>query len=109
MLWAITILGAALLAVLCFGLLRLMLFIAGSSIDRRHRQLQHVLETRRPCPAWTVRKRKPRDHCLRQLEQMLRYVRQSPLMADETTRQAVTGELESIRDEWTQPNGRAGD
>ncbi len=107
MLWGITLVGAALLAVLCFELYRLMLWSIGSSIGRRHKQLQHVLETRNPCPAWVAPQRdksQQRDHCLRRLDHLLQYVRQSPMLADEPTRQTVIGELESIRQEWNRPD-----
>lgn len=78
----------------------------GSYIERKHRAMEHILDTRRPPPQWLSHQPKPaaaaKAACLKRLDRLLRYTRGSALVADEQTRTELTDAMHAIRSEWNQ-------
>lgn len=95
---------AALLAVtlvLCF---RLMLVAMTRAIERRHRAMETILESRRPPDAWLAGQspEKAKRRSLRRLDRLIDYARHSRLVESDETRRILLGQLGEIREEWSE-------
>jgi hypothetical protein len=103
MFWLIILGGAAVMAVLMCGLVRLTAWSMGRSMTAQHQQLQLLLDTRRPIAGWMGSHHDAdtrKTNCLRRLDKMRAYIKQCGSVADEHTRNVLISELESIQNEW---------
>ena len=110
-LWVVTLGGALALGLLLFGMWRALIWSVQAVVGRRHRQLQHVLETGRPAPGWVRRNRgddvrRLRARCLRRLDALLAYAERSQLVADEQTRRELIRQLRDLREQWQRTDWR---
>lgn len=68
---------------------------AGAQIARRHREAEHIIESGEPPDTW------PGSHNrIPRLDGLIAYFRQSPLVADEPTREFLLNELRAVRQTW---------
>lgn len=114
--WWTVIVGAILLGSLAAVGLRLTVSAAARAIERRHRQIEEILRTRRPLAGWvppqfsagaapsstpgTRAQRRARRRCVYRLNRLLSYVEHSQMIAADGTKTALQRELEEIRNEW---------
>ena len=98
------LIGAALLAitlVLCF---RVMFTAMTRAVERRHRAMEAILETRRPPEAWVAREPPDRAkrRALRELDRLIDYAEHSRLVESEETRTLLIQQLSDVRKEWSE-------
>jgi len=98
------LIGAALLAltlVLCF---RVMFRAMTRAIERRHRAMEEILETRRPPEAWVAEEPPDRAkrRALRELDRLIDYAENSRLVESEETRELLIQQLSEVRKEWSE-------
>ena len=86
----------------------------GGFIQRKHKAIERILNTRTPCSEWLDPWRKwagcsgsqaaaihgAKGACLKHLDSLIRYARRSTLVDDEETRSLLLEQLESVRKEW---------
>ena len=89
--------GAACLALVVFIGQHALWRVIHARIAPRHRDLQYVLDHRRPPDHWGASV----DHDqVARLDMLIDYVARTRLVADETTRGLLRHELGEIREEW---------
>jgi len=98
------LIGAALLAVTLVICFRLMLTAITRAVERRHRAMEEILETRRPPDAWVAggAPDRAKRRALRELDQLIDYAEHSRLVESEETRTLLIQQLSDVRKEWSE-------
>jgi hypothetical protein len=68
---------------------------AGAQIALRHREAEHIMESREPPDTWS-----DSHDRVNRLDGLIAYFRQSQLVADEPTREFLLNELQDVRQRW---------
>ncbi len=97
----------ALLLVGCLAAMTLVMLVAiwetkrvtRFLVDDRHRILEQIFDTGEVPETW---RRRTQASCLRRLDRLIRYSRQSPILRDEEARQRLVARLTTVRSAWAE-------
>ena len=107
--WILILSSAVVLGVIAAASCRLAIHVLAKTVEERHREMDHVFETRRPPAKWlrpatAELGRKAHEcakrACLKRLDALLAYARRTVTVADEESRETLVAELEEVRAEW---------